>query len=428
MPVCFLVHTAFSTLKKVYHKVNIFAMFYKDYRGKVALEPKQQQPVFQGCFSFIFFRGEVYFLMSDQKLVSVEIQKEFDVLNKGWQEKVFVKLYAAARTTGFLADISDRDWKTLCVLATFMDTHGNCYPSQNAIASALNICRQAASERMSSLLGYRWQGKPVVTVAKYRKYVTSGKKGQRWDNNRYTILPLSNISFGRDKQSGIGNNNMEKSSEKIGEKPMSPNHDIGKNLDFTEEKPMSPYPDSGKDDTNKIHNRSVVVVDPDPRDEKKSNREKSIISSTVTDDVAAFDLPAGSEIDVCDQEEDREEKNQEHPAWEQLRAKVRGVAGANISVGFAREVCKRYKPEKITSAIKELERQLSQGVEIRGVGAWLRYALENDIYPDQPAKIKTILQKRQNNDNKPPRARPNSGCDRHTDAEKEFIRSLYLRE
>lgn len=348
--------------------------------------------------------------MSDRKLVTVEIQKEFDVLSKNWQEKVFVKLYVAARTTGFLADISDRNWKTLCVLATFMDGQGNCYPSQEEIASALNVCRQAANERISSLLDYRWQGKPVITMVKYRKNVTTGKRGQRWDNNHYTILPLSNMSFGKDRQPAIGKNNMVRLNEQTGEEPMSSNHDIGK----TEEKPMSPYPDTGKDDTNKIFKRSVVV---DPRGvEILSSSEKETTSST--DDGATFDLTASGKAD-CDQEVGLEEKiPQETLAWEQLRAKVRVLAKADISVGFAQEVCERYAPEKINSAVCELERQLSQGAKIRGVGAWLRYALENNIQPDQPAKVK--------DNNRPPKARPKNGSNSYkSDKEKEFVRSLY---
>jgi len=61
--------------------------------------------------------------------------------------------------------------------------------------------------------------------------------------------------------------------------------------------------------------RSVVVVDP-PAGEN-SNSETA--SSTVTDDRAAFDLPAGSEMEVCGQEEDPEKNNQELPAREPKR-------------------------------------------------------------------------------------------------------------
>ncbi len=167
--------------------------------------------------------------------------------------------------------------------------------------------------------------------------------------------------------------------------------------------------------------RSVVVVDP-PVGEN-SNSETA--SSTVTDDVAAFDLPAGSEMEVCIQGENQEDKSpQELPAREKLRAKVRDVTGADISAGFAEELLARYPSEKIASVLCELQRQIDQGAKIQKIGGWLRYAFENDIQPDQRA-VKS--QKMQNN-NRTPRARPKSGSDRHTDAEKEFIRSLYQRE
>ncbi|MBP7331826.1 MAG: hypothetical protein KBA08_05900, partial [Firmicutes bacterium] len=60
----------------------------------------------------------------------------------------------------------------------------------------------------------------------------------------------------------------------------------------------------------------LVVVDP-RANEKNSNSETA--SSTVTDDRAAFDLPAGSEMEVCGQEEDPEKNNQELPAREPKR-------------------------------------------------------------------------------------------------------------
>src|SRR5687768_5295284 len=50
--------------------------------------------------------------LSDQ-LVTVESQQELDVFSGRWEERTFVKLYVAARTSGLLAAISDRDWKTL---------------------------------------------------------------------------------------------------------------------------------------------------------------------------------------------------------------------------------------------------------------------------------------------------------------------------
>ena len=53
---------------------------------------------------------------SEEKLVTVEIKKEFDVLEKSWENRVFVKLFVAARTSGLLKEISDREFKTLIAL------------------------------------------------------------------------------------------------------------------------------------------------------------------------------------------------------------------------------------------------------------------------------------------------------------------------
>jgi len=360
--------------------------------------------------------------MSEQKLVSVEIQKEFDVLNKNWQEQVFVKLYVAARTSGFLADISDRDWKTLCVLATFMDSAGNCYPSQDEIAVSLGVCRQAANERIISLLNYRWQEQPVVVVVKHRKEVASGKKGQRWDNNRYTILPLSNIGFGKDNEI----------TQEIDKKPMSSDHDIGKSIDSTGEKPMSPYPDTGKGDTNKIFKRSVVVVE-QPEFDITSYDEMT--SSSVKNDGAAFTLPASGSQESCGQATQAEaEKNlADKLVWEKIREDVLAVAGVDISVGFAKEIEKNYPPEKVAAVLNELGRQLSHGVEIRGVGAWLRYALKNDIQPDQKPESKTVSKRERERNNRTPRARPKglpeTSYPRTPEQEqkrKELIKSLYV--
>jgi hypothetical protein len=128
----------------------------------------------------------------DKALVTIQIEKEFDILEKRWDERVFVKLYVAARTSGLLAAISDRDWKTLCVLATFMDKDGRCYPSQAELARALKINRATANERIQSLAQFRFEGKPVLLVERRRGL------HQRFSGNWYTILPVTRLQiFGK---------------------------------------------------------------------------------------------------------------------------------------------------------------------------------------------------------------------------------------
>ena len=129
-------------------------------------------------------------------LVSIQIEKELDVFDgkAGWEHRVFVKLYVAARTSGLLAEISDRDWKTLCTLSTFMDEDGVCYPSQAQLAHALQINRATANERIQSLAAFRFQGKPVLLISKRRSY------GRRFAANLYTILPVSELRIFDRKQ------------------------------------------------------------------------------------------------------------------------------------------------------------------------------------------------------------------------------------
>ncbi len=125
----------------------------------------------------------------DEKMVTVEIQKEFDVLGKSWDNKVFVKLFVAARTSGLLKKISDREFKTLIALALYMDENGDCYPSQDQVARDLGCSRVTANRRIQSLLRFRFNGEPVITAIRLRN------KGGTWENIRYTVLPVAHLKI-----------------------------------------------------------------------------------------------------------------------------------------------------------------------------------------------------------------------------------------
>ncbi|TEB06172.1 hypothetical protein Psch_03216 [Pelotomaculum schinkii] len=145
-------------------------------------------------------------------------------------------------------------------------------------------------------------------------------------------------------------------------------------------------------------------------------------SSIVVNDGAAFDLPVAAMFEDGNQEllPAREEKRlDELPAWEIIRANVRAVAGADVSVSFAQEIVRDYSLAKVDSVLSELRRQLYRGADIKRVGGWLRYALENDIKPDQPARAKTTS-RRDHSNNK------NTKKSSSTDKKKAFIRTLYL--
>jgi hypothetical protein len=125
-----------------------------------------------------------------ERLVSIESQSEFDLFTGERQERLFLKLYVAARTSGLLAAISDRDWKNLCVLATYMDATGFCFPSQAELARAMGCSRQMVSERVNSLARFRFQDQPVLVIAN-EKHKTNG----RFSHNGYRVLPLASLGI-----------------------------------------------------------------------------------------------------------------------------------------------------------------------------------------------------------------------------------------
>jgi biotin operon repressor len=125
---------------------------------------------------------------SSDPLVTVETQREQDLFSGRLAERTFVKLYVAARESGLLAAISDRDWKTLCTLATYMDGDGYCYPSQAELARAMGCSRQMANERIKSLASFRFNGQQVLLVVKEGRT----EKGE-WAKNGYRVLPISRL-------------------------------------------------------------------------------------------------------------------------------------------------------------------------------------------------------------------------------------------
>lgn len=111
--------------------------------------------------------------------------------------KFFIKMYVDTIESGLIADIGPERWQTLCVLASFMDKDGKCYPSQDLLAQRLSVTRETANRRIQSLLKYRWKGEPIVIMDKPRE---SG----RWKNNVYTISSSCGlVVFNSDENSAL---------------------------------------------------------------------------------------------------------------------------------------------------------------------------------------------------------------------------------
>lgn len=129
-------------------------------------------------------------MTQEQRLVSVESQTEYSVTSGATETRIFVKMYVDAAKAGLIADMGAQNWTTLCVIASFMDAAGNCYPTQEQIARYLGVNRQTANKYVRSLVDYRWRGHPVIRAIRKRD-----ENNGRWESTRYTVLPISQLAI-----------------------------------------------------------------------------------------------------------------------------------------------------------------------------------------------------------------------------------------
>lgn len=98
-------------------------------------------------------------------------------------------MYVDAAKAGLIADMGAQNWTTLCVIASFMDAAGNCYPTQEQIARYLGVNRQTANKYVKRLVDYRWNGRAVIHAIRDRSPTGT------WQNTRYTVLPISQLAI-----------------------------------------------------------------------------------------------------------------------------------------------------------------------------------------------------------------------------------------
>lgn len=122
-----------------------------------------------------------------EQLISVETQTEHSLTTGKKETQIFVKMYTSAVSSGLIADMGDANWRTLCVIASYMNEQGDCFPTQAQIAKGLGVSRESANRRVRKLAEYRWKGRPVIETIRKRG------EGGRWENTRYTVLPISQL-------------------------------------------------------------------------------------------------------------------------------------------------------------------------------------------------------------------------------------------
>jgi hypothetical protein len=92
-------------------------------------------------------------------------------------------VYRLSQHPGFIAMLTDRDWRTLWTLAILADDQELVRHSRTVIVQWLGVRPCTVSDRMQHLLTLRWHGEPLLRVLRSR--CPDG----RWGEPRYLLLP-----------------------------------------------------------------------------------------------------------------------------------------------------------------------------------------------------------------------------------------------
>ena len=65
-------------------------------------------------------------------------------------------------TAGLVAEMGEKNFITLCVIASFGEKNGFCPATQTEIAKRMGVSRKVAIKRIDSLKEYYWKDQPIV--------------------------------------------------------------------------------------------------------------------------------------------------------------------------------------------------------------------------------------------------------------------------
>lgn len=114
-------------------------------------------------------------------------------------ENIFVKMNITSIKGGFIRDIGIRNFAVLASIATFANSKGEAYPSQDKIGEMIGYSRQTVSAAIREIRKVRVDGEPIMIVRQ-----TKTPKGVR---NVYVLTQKSGFSFGKQKTENVKNQN-----------------------------------------------------------------------------------------------------------------------------------------------------------------------------------------------------------------------------
>lgn len=110
------------------------------------------------------------------------------------EDTTYIQVWRKHIRTGLFRKLKSTDVKVLFAIAIHIDKQGQCFPSQETIASLCGICRSAVQASIKKLEKITIDKEPLI-----KKYRTPPKRRGQFSNNTYKINS-SFISFGKTPQ------------------------------------------------------------------------------------------------------------------------------------------------------------------------------------------------------------------------------------
>lgn len=106
--------------------------------------------------------------------------------------KIFFRVYKDAISSGLMRELGKGRWMLLCVLASYMDKDGRCYPTQEQLARDMGLSRQSVNVLVQRLKEFTWNGKPIITVEKHGNGFNNNNEYRIWPNSQLAIFESDN--------------------------------------------------------------------------------------------------------------------------------------------------------------------------------------------------------------------------------------------
>lgn len=130
------------------------------------------------------------------KILSVEHNKEINLANGEIESNVYIRVYTSLFASGLVARMGANRFTTLMALTSYMDSEGNCSPTQIQLADAIGVHKNTINKYINELLDFEVDGTPLVTRQKINK-------GQGKIFSYYKIHPLSQLATVGDKEKPV---------------------------------------------------------------------------------------------------------------------------------------------------------------------------------------------------------------------------------